>query len=192
MKKTLLSLSIVSAIIFSACSSKKEDTTREMVFLNDSLYRSSLNTDTAALVADEPEIEAPPVAAARPTVNKKPQRTPKKRYNNTVYNNPQPSPAPAVTPPTPAPVSTGTTPSSQPTTGTGTETASQPAEAEKAKKDGISKGAQGAIIGGIGGAAAGAIITRKGKGAVIGGVIGAAGGYILGRKKDRADGRVNQ
>ena len=57
------------------------------------------------------------------------------------------------------------------------------------KKKGMSKAAQGAIIGGVGGAVAGAVIG-KGKGAVIGGVVGAAGGYIIGRSKDKKDGRV--
>ncbi len=193
MKKTLLSFTIVSAIILSACSSKKEDTTREMVFLNDSMYRSSLNTDTAAIVEDEPEIEAEPTPAVRPTNIKKPQRTPNRGTSNGTAYTPKPTPAPSVTPPTPEPIPVPTTtspaPSTEPSASTGTETASQPAEVAK-KKDGISKGAQGAILGGIGGAAAGGIITRKGKGAIIGGVIGAAGGYILGRKKDKADGRI--
>ena len=52
------------------------------------------------------------------------------------------------------------------------------------------KAAQGAVIGGVGGAVTGAIISKnKGKGAIIGRVIGAAGGYIIGRSKDKKDGR---
>lgn len=58
-------------------------------------------------------------------------------------------------------------------------------------KKGWSKAAKGAAIGGVAGAAAGAIITKSGKGAIIGGVIGAGGGYIIGRSKDKKDGRVN-
>ena len=59
------------------------------------------------------------------------------------------------------------------------------------KKKGWSKAAQGAAIGGVGGAVAGAIISKKkGTGAVVGGVVGAAGGYIIGREKDKKDGRV--
>lgn len=59
------------------------------------------------------------------------------------------------------------------------------------KKKGWSKAAQGAAIGGVGGAVAGAIISKKkGTGAVVGGVVGAAGGYIIGRGKDKKDGRV--
>ncbi len=61
------------------------------------------------------------------------------------------------------------------------------------RRRGWSKAAQGAAIGGVGGAVGGAIISRnKGKGAVIGGVLGAAGGYIIGRGKDKRDGRVRR
>ncbi|MDB5253740.1 MAG: hypothetical protein JWP27_2909 [Flaviaesturariibacter sp.] len=67
---------------------------------------------------------------------------------------------------------------------------SESSNAAKAKK-GISKAAKGAIIGGIAGAAGGAIINKKNRvvGAVIGGVVGAAGGYGIGRGMDKKDGR---
>lgn len=60
------------------------------------------------------------------------------------------------------------------------------------KKKGMSKAAKGTIIGTVGGAAAGAIISKKnrGLGAVIGGVVGGATGYTIGRAGDRKDGRV--
>jgi hypothetical protein len=56
----------------------------------------------------------------------------------------------------------------------------------------MSKAAKGAIIGTVGGAAAGAIISKKNRalGAVIGGVAGGATGYTIGRAQDRKDGRV--
>lgn len=73
--------------------------------------------------------------------------------------------------------------------GAGTTTSSNTGTSTT-KKSGWSKSAKGAVIGGVGGAAAGAVITKSGKGAVIGGVIGAAGGYIIGRSKDKKDGRV--
>lgn len=57
------------------------------------------------------------------------------------------------------------------------------------QKKGISKAAKGAIIGGVGGAVAGAVIGKNAKGAIIGGAVGAAGGYIIGRSKDKKDGR---
>ncbi len=70
--------------------------------------------------------------------------------------------------------------------GTGTAEAE-----EETKKEGMSKAAKGAIIGGAGGAAAGAVINKKNRaaGAVIGAVIGAGGGYVVGRKMDKKDGR---
>ncbi|MHA6696959.1 YMGG-like glycine zipper-containing protein [Chryseobacterium sp. A301] len=59
-------------------------------------------------------------------------------------------------------------------------------------RTGISKAAKGTIIGTVGGAAAGAIISKKnrGAGAVVGGIIGGATGYTIGRSQDRKDGRV--
>ena len=46
----------------------------------------------------------------------------------------------------------------------------------------ISKQGKGAIIGGAGGAVAGALIGKDVKGAVIGGALGAGGGYIIGNE----------
>jgi hypothetical protein len=64
-------------------------------------------------------------------------------------------------------------------------------EAKATQKEGISKAAKGAVIGGIAGAGAGAVINKKNRvvGAVVGAVIGAGGGYVLGRKMDKKDGR---
>jgi hypothetical protein len=61
------------------------------------------------------------------------------------------------------------------------------------KKEGWSKAAKGAVIGGVAGAAGGAILNKKNRvaGAVIGGVIGAAGGYGIGRGMDKKDGRID-
>lgn len=60
------------------------------------------------------------------------------------------------------------------------------------QKQGWSKAAQGAVIGGVAGAAAGAVISKDAKGAIIGGVLGAGGGYVIGRSQDRKDGRVQK
>jgi hypothetical protein len=75
------------------------------------------------------------------------------------------------------------------TTTTTTSTSSNTAKASE--KKGWSKGAKGAVIGGVGGAAAGAIINKKnrGAGAIIGGVLGAGAGYGIGHSKDKKDGR---
>ena len=187
MKKVLLPLVIVSAVIFTACNSKKETTDREMVLLTDSMYKSNLGSDTAAIVQQEaPEAVQPEVAA--PLVKTK---KPAPRRTNTTYNQPVQDNSATTTAPLPVPNPTAT-PAPATTGTTGTEAAGTGTTApEVKKKDGMSKAAQGAIIGGVGGAVAGAVLSnKKGKGAIIGGVIGAAGGYILGRKKDKNDGRV--
>jgi hypothetical protein len=61
------------------------------------------------------------------------------------------------------------------------------------EKKGWSKAAKGAVIGGVAGAAGGAILNKKNRvvGAVVGGVIGAAGGYGVGRTMDKKDGRID-
>jgi len=78
--------------------------------------------------------------------------------------------------------SSGTSGSSSGSSGTGTTTT---------KKKGWSSAAKGAVIGGVAGAAGGAVINKKNRaaGAVIGGVIGAAGGYGIGRTIDKKNGR---
>ena len=195
MKKLLLSFTMGSLIIFSACSSKKEEPKRDMVLLNDAMYQSSMNSDTATVVPDAPKEETEYVAPRQIQSKKStPQRKKYTAPDNRRYENNQTTVPPVVVN-APAPASTRA-PLPAEGTGAGTATGSGNTETtaeEKApeKKEGISKGAKGAIIGGVGGAVVGGILSKKGKGAVIGGVIGAAGGYIFGRKKDRQDGRVN-
>jgi len=59
------------------------------------------------------------------------------------------------------------------------------------QKKGWSNKAKGAVIGGVVGAGAGAIISKekKGQGAIIGAVLGAAGGYGVGAILDKKNGR---
>ncbi|HZH36397.1 MAG TPA: membrane lipoprotein lipid attachment site-containing protein [Flavisolibacter sp.] len=59
------------------------------------------------------------------------------------------------------------------------------------KKEGWSKTAKGAVIGGAGGAVVGAVINKRNRaaGAVIGGVVGGAAGAVIGRSQDKKDGR---
>jgi hypothetical protein len=77
--------------------------------------------------------------------------------------------------------------------GTGSENGGAGETAQVEKKEGWSKAAKGAVIGGVAGAAGGAILNKKNRvaGAVIGGVIGAAGGYGVGRTMDKKDGRID-
>jgi hypothetical protein len=74
----------------------------------------------------------------------------------------------------------------------GTGTSESAGEAKAAQKKKISKAAKGAVIGGVVGAAGGAVINKQNRvlGAVIGGVVGAAGGYGVGRGMDKKDGRI--
>lgn len=59
------------------------------------------------------------------------------------------------------------------------------------KKKGWSNKAKGAVIGGVVGAGAGAVISKEKKvqGAIIGGILGAAGGYGVGAILDKKNGR---
>jgi hypothetical protein len=152
MKKVLMGVAFVS--IFAACSTKKDSTQRDMLFLTDTsnLYQSNLRADTALTTPSAPVVVAP----TRPRST---SATRTSSSNRAVSNT---------------------------NSGSGT-VAAAPAPAKK----GWSKAAKGAAIGGVAGAAAGAIITKSGKGAIIGGVLGAGGGYIIGRGKDKKDGRVN-
>ncbi len=90
--------------------------------------------------------------------------------------------------------STSTEPIQESTASTGNGSVSdgtgETTQAEK--KEGWSKAAKGAVIGGVAGAAGGAVINKKNRvlGAVIGGVVGAAGGYGVGRTMDKKDGRI--
>jgi hypothetical protein len=77
--------------------------------------------------------------------------------------------------------------------GTGSADKGSGETAQVEKKEGWSKAAKGAVIGGVAGAAGGAVLNKKNRvaGAVIGGVIGAAGGYGIGRNMDKKDGRID-
>jgi len=107
-------------------------------------------------------------------------------------------PAVATTTSTPNSPSSSSTSTEQTNSGTSTDadTGASGSGAEETakveKKEGWSKAAKGAVIGGVAGAAGGAILNKKNRvvGAVIGGVVGAAGGYGVGRTMDKKDGRI--
>ena len=64
------------------------------------------------------------------------------------------------------------------------------AKVKVVNRKGTSNAAKGAVVGGVGGALAGAAISHDhSKGAIIGGVAGATGGYLIGRHKDKKYGR---
>ncbi len=148
-------LILCTGILFS-CNQKKEDSSRDMLYITDTTDLNRAYADTAVL-----QPAAPVAVAATPRRATTTRRSTTRSGTSTSNNS-----------------GSGSTS----TAGTGTTTST--------KKEGWSKAAKGAVIGGVGGAVAGAVITKSGKGAVIGGVIGAGGGYIIGRSKDRKDGRV--
>jgi hypothetical protein len=155
----------LAASIFVACNSKTDLDTNKDVVLTDTtgMYKSNMYTDTGSVIETTALTNGDQTRAVA-----------NRRTTNT---NRATTTAPRRT-------SSGSTASTGGSSSTGTgQTTTQ--------KTGWSKAAKGAVIGGVGGAVAGAIISKKkGKGAIIGGVVGAAGGYILGRSKDKKDGRV--
>ena len=100
-----------------------------------------------------------------------------------------PAPKPVTQPQTSTPDNSGSTDAGS-GTGAGTTGAGETAQTEK--KEGWSKAAKGAVIGGVAGAAGGAVVNKKNRvvGAVVGAVIGAGGGYAIGRGMDKKDGRI--
>ncbi len=163
MKKIIYFLALTAA--FTACKPKATlNTDKEVVSLTDSsFYNSSYLSDTGAVADPDAFINSGGVVSGKSTVPDAKSNT-VRRTNTRSSNN------------------SGTY-----NGGGGGGTASAPATTQKR---GISKAAKGAIIGGVGGAVAGAVIGKNAKGAGIGAVVGAAGGYIIGRSKDRRDGRV--
>lgn len=164
MKKILPVLMI--AAIFSACNSKSDLNTNKAILTDtSSMYRSNIMTDTGSMIQTQ-SLNKGNQAVANPNM-----------YTTTTTT--------TTTGPTPvtAPVRhTSTTRSRSYSSGSGQTTKTV------YRKKGWSHGAKDAVIGGVGGAVAGAIIG-KGKGAIIGGVVGATGGYIIGHSKDKKEGR---
>jgi YMGG-like Gly-zipper len=201
MKQILFTLT--TAVIFlTACNSEKKsntDTEKRIVFTDTAALRlSNAATDKAAseeLLAPEANQDntKPKVVTVIKYVNApQKQRAPRRRASSSQQQQQAPTQQSNESV-NDAPSTSGTTGTAG-TSGGGTnsgDVATAPAPEVK-KKKGWSDAAKGATIGGVGGAVAGAVISKnKGKGAVIGGVIGAAGGYILGRKADKKSGRAN-
>lgn len=197
MKKVLLGISLL--VFYGACTSKKEsslDMQKDLLPVNStSMYNSSILTDTGTVKSEGTEPVVRTYNYRKPAPRRKQVQT-----AQTVYNNPAPVtvPQPDNTGVVNVPVSTPgpvvTTPSAGADNGNNAGTGTEGTETPVVKKKGWSDAAKGAVIGGVGGAIAGAVINGKnrGKGAIIGGVVGAAGGYILGKKKDKRDEAANK
>ncbi len=167
--KKILSVAII-ALSLASCKSSTDDVanTKDIIILGDSskLIPGSTLTDTALLITTNADGTTTSTAVV-PGEKPKPVA---------------PAPKSVVTPR----ASTQSAATGNNNSNSGSSTAST---RSTTKKKGISKAAKGAIIGGVGGAVAGAVIGKNGKGAAIGAGVGAAGGYIIGRGKDKKDGR---
>lgn len=166
------SLILSAAILATACNSKAPETTATPTTVDTGL----VTIQPELPVADTQQVETTP--AAEPAKESTP--APKKANNSTARS----SNAGSGQTTTENAGADGTTASA----GEGTA----PATGEvKEEKKGWSKTAKGAVIGGVTGAAAGAVINKKnrGVGAVVGGVTGAAAGAVIGKQMDKKDGR---
>lgn len=127
-----------------------------------------LKSDTSFVVGPElPQKDSQAVAPTTPTAK---QQAPARKNQATVASSSN---------------SQGNTPAATEESGNATQPAGEPA------KKGWSKTAKGAVIGGVVGAGAGAVINKKNRaaGAVIGGVVGAGAGAVIGNEMDKKDGR---
>ena len=201
--KKILPLSIISlSLFFTACKQNKDmAVSQNMVPIDTaSMPVATASADISKaqpgekireriVYVDRPAAKAvtapakQPVAATNPTVVAPAAAQPKK---DSIVS-------------TGASTSSGTFPSSGNGSGTnvgsGSGTSGLPgqtttnAPAPQVKKNtgwGWSNEAKGAAIGGVGGAVAGAILSKKkGKGALIGGMVGAVGGLIIGNSMDK-------
>lgn len=169
-------LALFSVIFFSACNSGETASERPIHLLQDS---TSFSNNAQTDVADEmQEIDEPTPDAPQQEASRKPAPAPKK--------------APAK-----SPVADQNVEVQQPAAST-PEVESAPQEQSAAQptvteKKGMSKSAQGAIIGGAAGAVGGAIISKKkGVGAVVGAAAGAAAGAVIGKQKEKKENAKKQ
>ena len=197
MKKFLLSISSVLALV--ACNEVPEkiaDSTSQQsdhaAFADTSglaSFRAWKVQNELASVADYQAQQAAYSEPAEQPVVKKKTSTPvrKSTTSKPVAQTSRPSQSTSSDSQTSSGGETASTGSGTGTSGSGT------AEAPAEKKEGWSKAAKGAVIGGVAGAAGGAVINKKNRvaGAVIGAVIGAGGGYVIGRQADKKDGRID-
>ena len=190
MKKLLLIIS--AAGVITACNNNPKtglDTNKQIVSDTGRMYNNNLYTDTgtvATAVAPGGAIKSTRQITYKDNTGTHTSTTTTTTTNtNTV---PSPTPSNRVAPHHSA--RSHRTSRGYSNSGNTASTGGGTGTTQPVRRRGWSKAAKGAVIGGVGGAVAGAIIDKKhGQGAVIGGVVGAAGGYIIGRGKDKRDGR---
>lgn len=202
MKKFIPILSI--AVAMAACTTNPDSITKSSSGTAIEAQAPAINPDTIGLsdyhlwkaqneLAEEREISNPSNYSAVAPAKKKVNRTPVQKVQYVEYDYPKSTSTGRTSTKRQESDSnegTGTTGDGNGNDGIAQGSGTVEAEEEK-KKEGMSKAAKGAIIGGAGGAATGAVINKKNRvaGAVIGAVIGAGGGYVVGRKMDKKDGR---
>lgn len=199
MKKLIPFLS--AAVLLVACNSKPENT--EVKTLQSAQQNAAMDTTGLAQFQQWKTQNELAVATEvqQPQLQTAPVKTVEVIREVRIVEKPvrvrETAPVRDVEPTVPAPVednnettASGDVATSNSGSGQGTETAPAPAE-ETAKKEGWSKSAKGAAIGGGAGAVIGAVISKNNRaaGAVIGGVLGGAVGYGIGKAKDKKDGR---
>ena len=184
--KKIFTICAAASLLFAACKSEtKLDAKKDVVLVDTTgMYKSNASTDVSTPVVQE----VAPTKIIRETRIVYVDRTPKVKRHiireaSPVVNNPVAQVPQTKTESVPAKTSTAQTSTGTTNGGTETSTGTVPEKVEKDK--GWSQSTKGAVIGGVGGAVTGAILSKnKVKGAIIGGVLGAAGGYVIGR--DRA------
>jgi hypothetical protein len=195
MKKLLPILG--SALLFTACNSVpdlKNDTAQntQTTVLNDTTGMAAFNAWKAQNeLATVTPVQQPQQAQVAPEKT----RTIVK-YVPVAAKTTKSASSPSTSAPSPKPAPTQSDAGTSVATGNGSDGAAGTGTSETAKvekKEGWSKAAKGAVIGGVAGAAGGAILNKQNRvvGAVIGGVVGAAGGYGIGRGMDKKDGRID-
>ena len=190
--KKIFTICAAASLLFAACKNQSDLDAKKDVVLVDTtgMYKSNASTDVSTPKVQEEVAPVKVIRETRVVYVDRPAKTKRRiRQASPVVNEPV-AQVPQARNNVPSTNQTGTTQTSTGTTnapGNETSTGTVPAKTEKDK--GWSEATKGAVIGGVGGAVTGAIISKnKGKGAILGGVLGAAGGYIIGRKKDkRAD-----
>jgi hypothetical protein len=206
--KKILPIGLI--VLFAACKQNKSLEVKQNIVPADtsSLYTSNASTDAGKFVQATPVAPAPAqekvrvVYVDRPVIKEvktepKPVEQKQARQSGTVSTPPSTSATPPVSTAKDSSSTAGAGSKSGPVAGSGGSsgketTTTTTAPAKEVKKKGISTAAKGAVIGGVGGAVVGAVLSKnKVKGAVIGGVVGAVGGYIFGRSKDKQSGRVD-
>lgn len=172
--KKILSILMITAL-FTACKSKTA-VEKEVVGTSGTTLKSTIASDTSRTTKVRVLPNGTTTTTTVTTVGKPPiekEHVASSHKTEKVYSNSNGS---------------GNTKSTSSTTTTN----SNPAPASNRKK-GWSDAAVGATMGGLSGAAIGAVVSKdKAKGAIIGGVVGAGTGYVIGRAGDRKSGRVQK